>query len=134
MDLSGNRAVEKHLRLAEGLIKTTKISDTASEYEVRNAFSRSYYPLFHACHGYLWAAGIDVDSLGRKHGRLHEEMGKWMGRSFGDFLRKSYELRRMSDYIPEWIPPPLYSSIARLKTAQKQCYFVMVTGQRLSSE
>ena len=134
MELSGNKAARGHLRLAEGLIRTAKISDASSECELRNAFSRSYYALFHACRGYLWAKGVDVHSLGRKHGRLHDEMGKWMGRSFGDFLRNSYELRRMSDYIPEWNPPPLYLSIEKLRTAQKQCYFVMVTGQKLSSD
>jgi uncharacterized protein (UPF0332 family) len=134
LSLSGNRAAEKHLRLAEGLIKTAKISDAASEYEIRNAFSRSYYALFHACCGYLWAAGIDVNSLGRKHGRLHDEMGRWVGKSFGNFLRSSYELRRKSDYIPEWNPPPQDMSLGMLISAQKQCYFVMVTGRKLCSD
>ena len=131
MDSSGNRAAREHLRLAEGLIKTAAISKTASEFEIRNAFSRSYYALFHACRGYLWALGVDVNSLGRKHGRLHDEMGRWMGRSFGSFLRKSSELRRQSDYMPAWNPPRVDLSMELLRDAQRQCYFVMVTGRKL---
>ncbi len=131
MDSSGNRAAREHLRLAEGLIKTVAIGETASEFEIRNAFSRTYYALFHACWGYLWALGIDVNSLGRKHGRLHDEMGRWMGRSFGSFLRSSYELRRLSDYMPGWNPPHVDLSSEMLRDAQRQCYFVMVTGRKL---
>ena len=131
MGVAGSSEARGHLRLAGGLVKSAKVGNAPSEYELRNAFSRSYYSLFHACRGYLWASGVDVVSLGKKHGRLHDEMEKWLGKAFGDFLRKSYELRRKSDYIPEWNQLPLYKHIEELKTAQRQCYFVIVTGQNL---
>jgi uncharacterized protein (UPF0332 family) len=131
LGVAGSSEARGHLRLAGGLVKSAKVRNAPSEYELRNAFSRSYYSLFHACRGYLWASGVDVVSLGKKHGRLHDEMEKWWGKAFGDFLRKSYELRRKSDYIPEWNQLPLYKHIEELKTAQRQCYFVIVTGQNL---
>jgi len=117
--------------LAEGLIKTTNINDPPSEYEIRNAFSRSYYALFHASHGYLRAAEVDTEVLGKKHGRLHAEMERWLGRSFGQFVRNSYELRRKSDYEPAWQVPPDYWVADRLKAARMQCYFLIVTAQKL---
>ena len=125
--------MQGHLRLAEGLIKSVKVSEAPSEYELRNAFSRAYYAVFHACRGYLWATGVDVESLGRKHGRLHDAMEKWLGKAFGDFLRKIYEWRRKSDYVPEWNQLPLEKYLEELRTAQMQCYFVPGTGRRLFS-
>jgi len=134
LDVSRPRAAAAHLRLAEGLIKTVRIGEAPSEYEIRNAFSRSYYALFHACHGYLLAQKTaDVNAVGKTHGSLHAEMERRMGRSFGQFLRDCYELRRMSDYRPEWSVPPGYVCFEKLKRAWTQCYFVMTTARRLAS-
>lgn len=120
--------------LAEGLIRTAVLGDTASEYEIRNAFSRAYYALFHACHGYLLAQDrANVNRVSKSHGSLHAEMERRMGRSFGRFLRDSYELRRKSDYEPEWPVPPIYLCIERLKQAWTQCYFVTTTAHKLKS-
>jgi uncharacterized protein (UPF0332 family) len=131
LSLPGAEGARKYLMLAEGLIRTTNISDVLSEYEIRNAFSRSYYAPFHASHGYLRAAEVNTEGLGKKHGRLHAEMERWLGRSFGQFVRNLYELRRKSDYEPDWQVPPGYWVFDRLKAARKQCYFLIVTAQKL---
>ncbi len=127
-----SKAARGHLRLAEGLIETAKIGDAASEYEIRNAFSRAYYALFHACCGYLFAQGVaNVRVLIKDHGKLHAEMDRGMGRPFGRFMRDCYELRRNSDYRAEWAVPPFYSCVEKLKHARTQCYFVVATAKRL---
>ena len=131
MSSTGSSVALGYFRLAEGFIGTAKVTDAPTEYELRNAFSRSYYALFHACRGYLWASGVDVEALGRKHGRLHDEMARRMGKWLGDCLRKSYELRRKSDYIPEWNRLPAYKLKEEIKAAHQQCYFVIVTGKNL---
>ena len=134
LGLLRSSAPSSHLRLAEGLIKTAEIGEAHSEYEIRNAFSRSYYALFHASHGYLRAAGVGVMSTGRKHhGSLHAEMGRQMGRSLGQFLRSAYEFRRNSDYQPDWSVPPCYSCVERLKEARGHYYFVKRTAENLIS-
>jgi hypothetical protein len=126
LDSAREKAARGHLRLAEGLIRTVVLGDTASEYEIRNAFSRAYYALFHVCGGYLWAStGIDVEKVVRDHGQLRHEMGRWMGRSFERFLGDVYELRRQADYRPEWSPPPVYWCAEKLKQARKHLYAVM---------
>ena len=118
-------AARRHLRLAEGLIGTVRVGASSSEFDLRNAFSRSYYALFHASRGYLWARGFDVDSLGKKHGRLHDEMERKLGTWFGDSIRKSYESRRKADYVPEWTQPPLYKCLEDLKVARGHCYYLL---------
>lgn len=126
MDSVREKAARGHLRLAEGLIRTAVLSDAASEYEVRNAFSRAYYALFHVCSGYLWAStGIDVEKIAKDHGRLRHEMGRWLGKSFERFLGDSYDLRRQADYRPEWNPAPIYSCSEKLKRARRHFYAVM---------
>jgi len=135
LELPGNKAARGHLRLAEGLTKTANISDALSEYDIRNAFSRSYYALFHACRGYLWARNVmEANVIGKRHGTLHAEMERRMGKSFGRFLWDAYELRRSSDYEPAWSVPPLYVCVDRLKQARRQCYFVLVTAKNLISQ
>jgi uncharacterized protein (UPF0332 family) len=117
---TGSSVASSHLRLADGLIETAKISRDCSEYDIRNAYSRSYYALFHACHGYLRAIGFDVDSLERKHPRLHAEMARQMGKWLGQFFRNAWERRCDSDYAPGWSVPPYYSCVKQLKEAQDQ--------------
>ncbi|MGH9342641.1 MAG: hypothetical protein ACRD19_02605 [Terriglobia bacterium] len=112
-------------------MKTVDIGDNSTEYEVRNAFSRLYYALFHVYKGYLWARGFDVDSLGKRHGRLRGEMYRQEGKLFGDFVRDSYELRRMSDYIPEWKLPPTYAVIEKLKSGRSWFYSLFLATRNL---
>jgi uncharacterized protein (UPF0332 family) len=135
LGVSGSSAARSHLRLAEGLTKTANVGDAPSEYDVRNALSRSYYALFHACRGYLWARNVaEANVIGKRHGTLHAEMERRMGKSFGRFLRDAYELRRSSDYEPASSVPPLYVCVDRLKQARRQCYFVLVTAKNLISQ
>ncbi len=126
-------AANRHLNLAHGLMSTTELSAKPSEFEVRNAFSRTYYALYHASHAFLWVSKTDVSALGKTHGRLHEAMGRWMGKPFADFLKNSYEFRRKSDYRPEWEHPPLYKVAEEMKRARKQFWFVAGTTRRMLS-
>jgi uncharacterized protein (UPF0332 family) len=131
---AGSDVAANHLRLADGLIGTTAIRRDCSEYEMRNAYSRSYYALFHACHGYLRAAGFDVDNLNRKHTTLHAEMGRRMGKWFGQFFRGAWELRCRSDYDSGWSVPPYYSCVKRLEEARSRCHSVAQRTKGLISQ
>ncbi len=134
MEATRIKAARAHLTLAEGLIEAAEITAGSSEYEIRNAFSRSYYALFHACCGYLLAQNApNAQGVAKKHGSLHAEMEKWMGKEFGRFLRGCYELRRKSDYQAEWAMPPFFERIEKLELARRQCYFVTATAKSLIS-
>ena len=127
MSSTGTSAATSHLSLADGLIETAKISRDCSEYDMRNAYSRSYYALFHVCHGYLRAAGVDIKSPVQKHsthGALHAEMGRQMGRWFGWLIKGAWELRCRSDYDPEWPVPLHYSCVKQLEEARSQYHSV----------
>ena len=132
--MSTARAAAAHLRLAEGLIKTAEISAAASEYEIRNAFSRSYYALFHACCGYLLAQNEpNANEVVKNHGRLHSKMYK-VGKAFGDDLTRCYELRRKADYDADWSVPPYFSCVERLKRDRGNLYYVRRTAKNLIAE
>lgn len=60
--------ITQHLRLARGLLGTASIRLDSSEYEERNALSRTYYAMFHASAGWLLSVGVELDKL---HGPLH---------------------------------------------------------------
>jgi uncharacterized protein (UPF0332 family) len=122
------KAVRAHLALAEGFAGTAIIGP--SEYEIRNAFSRAYYALYHVCIAYLWCTGFDVGRLRKKHGALHDAIGTRLGSSFANFLRRFYELRRKSDYIPDWRPVPGYAARAQLKAMKQHFYWLLNTAKR----
>jgi uncharacterized protein (UPF0332 family) len=125
------RTAKAHLILGEGFIKTAKVREDSSQYETRNAFSRAYYAMFHVCCALLFGAGVDMEKVERvkeEHGRLHTEMQKRMGKAFGRFLRESYELRRESDYKPEWVPPASQVTGVKLKAARTQFYWLFSTA------
>jgi uncharacterized protein (UPF0332 family) len=98
LDNHQKQAVARYLRLAQGLFETANITNSASEYEIRNAISRLYYAFFHASLALLLSVGWDVDAISKEHGRLHDavqaRMGKWIGR----FFRTLYRSRCRSDY------------------------------------
>jgi uncharacterized protein (UPF0332 family) len=124
------RKARSHLRLAEGLMKTAEIGNSASEFEIRNAFSRAYYGLFHACYAHLLSQGTDpikVEKIARDHGRLHSTMQESRGKWFGRFLRDAYERRRESDYNPRWASPLAGAAQTELKRAKTEFYLLFHT-------
>ncbi len=127
------RKAEAHLRLAEGFIRTAEVKDSSSECEIRNAFSRVYYALFHTCYAHLLGLGIDaarVEEIARDHGRLHSRMRDPMKKAFERYLREAYERRRQSDYTPEWVVPAVSVVYEELKRARTQFYWLFHTTGR----
>ncbi len=127
------RKAEAHLRLAEGFIKTAVVAGS-SECEIRNAFSRVYYALFHACYAHLLGTGTDAaqaEEIARNHGRLRSTMRGPMGKTFEQYLRGAYERRRQSDYKPEWAVPVAAVAQEELKQARAQFYFLFQTARRI---
>jgi len=129
------RKARSHLRLADGLMKTAEISNDASEFEIRNAFSRAYYALFHACCAHLLATGLGTrkaEEITKDHGRLHSAMRRPMGRLFERFVREAYDRRRQADYEPGWPVPSATVAQGELKRARTQFYWLFnTTGQSL---
>lgn len=123
-----------HLRLGEGFITSADVGDASSEYDIRNAFSRAYYALFHACYAHLLGRGIDpvmVEEVARNHGRLHSSMRHPMGKPFERFVRKTYDRRRQSDYKPGWRVPAATVAQTELKQARTQFYWLFQTTRRI---
>ncbi len=119
--------------LAEGFVKTAEIEEGSSEYEIRNAYSRVYYAMFHVCCAWLFSVGVDVrkvESVKDDHGRLHSEMQHRMGKHFGRLLRGSYALRLASDYKPEWLVPSAAVVQQELKRARAQFYWLFHATRR----
>ena len=95
--MPGRREVRRHLRLAKGFIESAVIRDDSNEFQVRNALSRSYYGLFHACHS--WLAMKNVPLSRRRHRQpLFEQIRNQRGREFGDRLEGFWLLRKRADY------------------------------------
>jgi uncharacterized protein (UPF0332 family) len=123
----------RHLQLAEGFMKTAEVRDDSNECEIRNAFSRTYYALFHACCAHLLSLGASdakVESISKDHGRLHSTMREPMGKPFERYLRDAYERRRQSDYKPEWAVPAPSAVREELKQARTQFYWLLYTTRR----
>jgi uncharacterized protein (UPF0332 family) len=106
--------VRQRLRLAKGLLGTTVLKRDCTEFEERNALSRAYYALFHACCALVLSNGVEPS---KSHGGLRVQIQRWLGRSFGRFMGDLYELRRSSDYESNWTPVRLISD-AKLKNAR----------------
>jgi uncharacterized protein (UPF0332 family) len=125
------RKAKSHLRLAEGFMGTAEIRDSASEYEIRNAFSRVYYALFHLCYAHLLGLEIDlvtVKEVASNHGRLHSSMRRPAGRAFERFLKRAYARRLQSDYNkPEWAVPAATVAQIEMKGARTQFYWLFHT-------
>jgi uncharacterized protein (UPF0332 family) len=114
LSLEGERRIKEHLRLARGLLETAFLRIESSEFEERNALSRSYYAMLHACSALLLSNGVEPS---RNHGALHRQTKLLMGKSFGRFVEDLYELRRNSDYVTSWTQVR-HDSDARLKMAR----------------
>lgn len=95
--MAGRQEVRRHVRLAKGFMETAEIRDDSDEFQVRNALSRSYYGLFHACHA--WLATNNVPFRRRsQHETLIKEIGDRRGREFGKRLEGFWLLRKQADY------------------------------------
>ncbi len=94
--------VRQHLRLAKGLLETAVVGPESSEFDERNALSRVYYAIFHACCAWLaWKYGI---ARKLSHDDLVDEMHRRRGRDFGDFVRDVRGMREAADYREDWKP------------------------------
>jgi uncharacterized protein (UPF0332 family) len=94
--------VRRHLRMAKGFLETANVVQASSEFEERNALSRAYYAMFHACCAWLACKYGMVRKL--KHFELLDEMHRRRGREFGDFVRDLRGMREAADYREEWEP------------------------------
>ncbi len=104
--------IRRHIRLSRGLLDTTFLTAESSEFEERNALSRGYYAALHA--GSALVLGHESEPS-KSHGRLHDQVQRRLGRTFGQFMRDLYELRRRADYEADWMPIR-HVSDAKLKT------------------
>jgi uncharacterized protein (UPF0332 family) len=111
--------VRKQLSLAEGLLKTAVVGAGSSEFEERNALSRAYYAMFHACCAWL-ASKYGITSK-LKHFELQDEMHRRRGKKFGDFVRDVRGLRRAADYREEWHPQRLVT-MDRLEKVRREIW------------
>ena len=116
-------------------METADIGKASTEHEIRNAFSRSYYAMYHVSHGYLLARGmVKIGGRRMEHGTLQARMERQMGKSFGRFMRECYKLRLDSDYRPEWSVPPFFDCSESLKRARTQFHYVTRTTQNVLSQ
>jgi len=93
------RRVKRHLRLAMGFLDSAILSVSSSEFEIRNALSRSYYAMLHACNALVLSCGM-VPS--KSHGGLRTQAQRLLGKPFGRLVSDLYELRRVADYEAGW--------------------------------
>jgi len=94
----------QHLRLARGFLETAVVTAESSEFAERNALSRAYYAMFHACSAWLAARHGVARKL--KHPELLDQMHRRRGKDFGDFVRDIRGMRRAADYREDWKPQP----------------------------
>ncbi len=116
-----------HLELGEGFISSAAVCDSSAEYEIRTAFSRTYYALFHVCYAHLLGRQMDpvaVEKIADSHGELQSKMQALLGKWFGRFLQQAREDRRNSDYKPEWPVPEALVTSSKLKRAKTQFYWL----------
>jgi len=118
--------VGKRLRLARGLLGTAVLRESSSEFEERNALSRAYYAMLHACCALMLSNGIEPS---KSHGGLRAQVQRWLGKSFGRFFGDLYELRRASDYDERWTPVR-YVSEARLKRARTNVLWACLEAEK----
>jgi len=108
------------------LLETAVLSEASSEFEERNALSRGYYAFFHACSAWLLGNGFEP---GKKHGTLHDQMQRRLGRNFGRALRDLYEMRKDADYDSGWVPiKPV--SLRKLKAARTNIFWLCLEAEK----
>jgi uncharacterized protein (UPF0332 family) len=133
VSVEAKRTAEAHLRLAEGFIATAEVIDASSEVEIRNAFSRAYYAMFHAGYAVLLGEGnapVVVERIAKEHGRLQSALRRPLGREFERYIRDLYDRRRQADYEALWSVPSASVARSELKRARGQFYWLLRTAQR----
>lgn len=118
--------VRRHVRLARGFLGTATARPESSEFEQRNALSRSYYASFHAFSALLLSREVEPS---KSHGRLQDQVKRWFGKSFGHFLRDTYESRRFADYDASWIPIG-YHCESKLKIARTNVLWTCLEAEK----
>jgi uncharacterized protein (UPF0332 family) len=119
--------------LGQGFMTTAEVGNAPSEYEIRNAFSRAYYALFHACYAFLLGQGTDpvlVEQIAKDKGRLHSALRHPMGRMIERYVWELYDRRRQSDYEAEWQVPSAAVAQWELKRARTHFYWLYNTARR----
>jgi uncharacterized protein (UPF0332 family) len=118
--------VQRHLRLARGFLETAVARAESSEFDQRNALSRAYYASFHAFSALLLSREVEPS---KSHGRLQDQVRRWLGRAFGHFLRDAYESRRFADYDPSWSPIG-YNSESKLRMARTNVLWTCLEAEK----
>jgi len=91
--------VKGHLRLALGFLGSAHIPADATEAEVRNALSRSYYALFHICQAWLANRGVPRQKRAQQ-GALLDQIGRGRGQASKRQLAAFQGVREKADYQP----------------------------------
>jgi len=98
--------IAQRINAANGFLRTT-LDSMHGEFQLRNAVSRSYYALFHACNAWLALKEVRDDER-TKHGNLQRTIGYHRGAASKQKLRRFYVLRERADYVPaHWEPQDL---------------------------
>ncbi len=120
------RRVKEHLRLAKGFLDSAILSVNSSEFEVRNALSRSYYAMLHACNALVLSCGMEPN---KSHGGLRTQVQRLLGKPFGRLVSDLYELRRVADYEAEWTGILQFVE-AKLKVARTNVRWACAEAQK----
>jgi uncharacterized protein (UPF0332 family) len=94
------KRITDYLGLAMGLMLSVQVTSTSSEYQIRNSYSRLYYAFFHVGLALLLSQGENIDRFRHDHGRVHEAIGRRLGKYVGRFVRDLYKSRLEADYEP----------------------------------
>jgi uncharacterized protein (UPF0332 family) len=111
--------IGQHLRLARGFLETAVVRPDGSEFEERNALSRAYYAVLHACTALVLSSGAEPS---KSHGGLNRQARMCLGKGFGRFMDDLYVGRCNSDYVANWTPVR-HVSEARLKGARTNVFW-----------
>src|ERR1700691_845860 len=87
------------LRLARLFLASANLPDRATESQIRNTLSRSYYALFHFCNA--WLAYKSIPKKKRtSHASLQRTISHHVGVEAKDRLRRFQRIREQADYTP----------------------------------
>jgi hypothetical protein len=76
---------------------TAIIGDGSDEFQIRNALSRAYYALFHACHAWLAVRNVP-ESKRRDREALFGQVRSRRGEESGNRLDEFWLWRKKADY------------------------------------
>jgi len=103
------------LMLADGTMSSAEIGLNASEHEIRNALSRCYYALMHACRAWLIIHG-EPASNSMSHKVLQAKIGNKRGPAARERLIAIYRVRFAADYTPDMLTAgPYYGDLEKFR-------------------